>query len=74
MRKSRKIVPAALLVAAFSLAGNAQGQSVVCGSQEEVKGVVPACAVPATSKLALVALAGLLAAAGAVLLDRRKNP
>lgn len=74
MRMSRKIVPAALLVAACSLAGTAQGQAVVCGYQEDAKGAVPACAVPATSNLTLVALAWLLAAAGAVLLDRRKNP
>ena len=79
MRMNRKIVPAALLVAAFSLAGTAQGAPQnFCGIPGDAKAAaqlpVQACAVPATSNLTLVALALFLAAAGAVLLDRRKNP
>ncbi len=83
MRMNRKIVPAALLVAAFSLAGTAQGAPQnFCGIPGDAKAdakaaaqlPVQACAVPATSNLTLVALALFLAAAGAVLLDRRKNP
>ena len=82
MRMSRKIVPAALLVAALSLVGTAQGAPYICGPLTDAKVdakadaqlIAQACAVPATSNLTLVALALFLAAAGAVLLDRRKSP
>ena len=54
------------VVVSFSLNNLAQSQPF-CGNQPQ------ACAVPATSNWSLASLAGLLAAAGAYLLRRRRK-